>query len=70
MALSLADKAELLAELEENLYKGIRKIKFRDKELTYHSLAEMQSLRSQLRRELGLSPKVLRVAAKFDKGLC
>ena len=70
MALSSKDKQELLDQLEEALFKGVRSIKFRDKEIVYRTVKEMQDLRSILRKELGLSPKCVRLFASHSKGFC
>lgn len=49
-------KAEL-DELEANFRRGVQKVKFRDREVEYRSLAEMRDIIDQGRRELAGASK-------------
>ena len=48
---------------------GARKVKYKDKEITYHSLEEMERLRDKMKQEILGRKRVGRVYAKFSKGL-
>lgn len=69
MTTEIGFTTEALAILEAAIARGVRKVKYTDKEVTYHSLSEMMSLRNLMRRELGLSGKTTRLYAKHSKGL-
>lgn len=61
---------ENLLILEEAIVKGVRRVKYTDKEVEYRSLDEMIKLRDLMKKQLGCSPKTIRCAARFSKGLC
>jgi hypothetical protein len=58
-----------LAALESAMKKGATRVKYKDSEIEYRSLSDMQSLRNQMRRELGLASKKRRVSPSYSKGL-
>ena len=61
-----------LAALEEAIAKGIRSVKYTDKEIVYRSLDEMLRIRDLMRQCLGLttSPRGTRRVAQTKKGFC
>lgn len=59
-----------LAALEDSIAKGIFKVKYDDKEITYRSLKEMFQLREHMRQCLGKSPKGGRILISTKKGIC
>ena len=63
------DKAATLAALEEAINMGALKVKYGDKEVTYRTLSEMESVRNRLRRELGLAKGAKRTFISTDKGV-
>jgi len=57
-----------LDALERALVKGVRVVKYTDKEITYRSLTDMIALRDLLRRELGCTGQTTRIFAKHCRG--
>lgn len=57
-----------LDALEEAISQGVLVVKYKDREVRYRSLDEMQRLRETIRRELGLSAPSVRLYAKHSKG--
>ena len=60
-----------LAALTEAIATGALKVKYQDREVTYHSLADMIKLRDQMRQELGVAGAEQsrnRRYAQFGKG--
>ena len=43
-----------LTAIETAIASGHRTVKFHDREITYHSLAELMRLRAEIQRELGV----------------
>jgi len=63
--------AEDLAALEQAIAKGVMRVKYTDKEITYRSLDEMLKIRDIMRNCLGItSNKSLRKVASTNKALC
>lgn len=62
--------AENLLALEDAIVKGVRRVKYTDKEVEYRSLDEMLQLRNLMRKELGTKASGGRCPATFSKGLC
>jgi hypothetical protein len=64
--------AEDLAALESAIAKGVKTVKYTDKEITYRSLDEMLKIRDMIRNCLGLNgnQRGLRRVAQTDKALC
>lgn len=61
---------EDLEKLEKAMAEGALRVKYKDKEVEYRSLREMERLRDQMRNALGLKKnKTVRVSAIHDKGL-
>ena len=61
---------EDLEKLEKAMAEGALRVKYKDKEVEYRSLSEMNKLRNQMRKALGVSKKNSgRVTAIHDKGL-
>lgn len=60
---------EQLDALEEAMTSGVLTVQYKDKTVTYRSLPEMESLRTKIRRALGLSNKTKRTFANFAKGV-
>ena len=59
-----------LDSLEAAIAEGARTVKYEDREVTYRSLKDMESLRRRMRLELGLvERKPVRVYAQHRKGL-
>lgn len=58
-----------LSALERAIKSGARRVKYENREVEYRSLDEMQRLRNQMRRELGLAKSYKAIQPKFDKGL-
>jgi len=61
-----------LAALTAAIAEGALKVKYQDREVTYHSLSDMLKLRQQMRDELGLVEPADRNRryAQFSKGFC
>lgn len=72
MAVTTAFTADNLLALEDAIVKGVRRVKYTDKEVEYRSLEEMLQLRNLMRKELGVgaSGAGARLLGKFSKGLC
>lgn len=69
--LSTADKEELLKNLQEALYSGLSRVKFRERDVTFQSAAEMRKTIADIEASLGVS-KVTKqgvIFASFGKGL-
>lgn len=62
--------SEDLAEIEKAIAKGVLKVKYTDKEVTYRSLDEMMAIRAEIRKCLGLCGRGGRLFAKFSRGSC
>jgi len=60
---------EQLDLLEEAIAKGVKIIKYRDKILEYRSLEEMLTLRSLIRKSLGLECTTGKKLISTNKGL-
>jgi thiamine monophosphate synthase len=60
--------AEDLAAIEKAIKSGVTKVKFRDREVEYRSLAELKQIRDDMLKDLGRVPKTQRVFASFKKG--
>jgi hypothetical protein len=60
--------ADDLEKLEKAIKSGVRRVKFADREVEYHSLADMIKARDLLRRELGKTGGRTFELAVFDKG--
>jgi hypothetical protein len=61
---------EDLEKLEAAMAEGALRVKYKDKEIEYRSLREMERLREQMKAELEGKSKTVRVQASYDKGLC
>jgi len=59
-----------LEKLEDAIAKGVKKVKYQDKEVEYRTLDEMLRLRDVMRKGLGLTKKCSRLFARTSKGLC
>jgi len=68
--MSITWTLEDLKNLEEAIAKGILKVKYRDREITYRSLKEMFQIREEMKKCLGLKARGGRLFAKHNKGLC
>lgn len=60
---------EDLTRLEAAIAGGELRVKYRDREVTYRSLAEMLQLRDLMRRELGVALPTTRKVAQISKGM-
>lgn len=70
MSASSSFTLEQLQTLEAAIAKGVFKVKYQDREVTYRSLNEMLKLRSVMRQCLGLSKSGGRLLVHTDKGIC
>lgn len=61
---------EQLQTLERAIAKGVFKVKYQDREVTYRTLNEMLKLRSVMRQCLGLSKSGGRLLVHTSKGIC
>ena len=59
-----------LEALETALAKGVKTVKYTDKEITYRSVDEMLKIRDLIRNCLGGDQRGLRRVAQTNKGLC
>lgn len=57
-----------LQAIEKAIARGVTKVKYADKEVTYSSLDELIRIRDLIKRELGLT-KVATKATRYKKGL-
>lgn len=58
-----------LDKLEAAISEGALRVKYKDKEVEYHSLRQMRILRDEMKREISGKTKTVRVTARFNKGL-
>lgn len=65
MAFTQAD----LDAINDAIAKGVTKVKYQDKEITYRTLAEMYSIRDDIAAGLGLKGRTCRVKARYNKGV-
>jgi len=61
---------EDIKELEKAIAKGVRKVKYTDKEIEYRSIAEMRETLDLMRREVNCVKKTRRCVMSTSKGLC
>ncbi len=61
---------EQLTALETAIAKGVRSVKYTDKEIVYRSLEEMLQLRDAMKRDLKQTPQCKRLFATHSKGTC
>ena len=61
---------EDLEQLDDSIKKGVKIVKYTDKEITYRSLDEMLQIRQLICQELGLVGRGTRLLAEHSKGLC
>jgi len=61
---------EQLNDLTEAISKGVKRIKYEDKDLTFQSIDEMLKLKIEMEIDLGLKKRGQKLLAEFDKGLC
>ncbi|MDD0852987.1 hypothetical protein HBN50_07760 [Halobacteriovorax sp. GB3] len=65
-----AEKQQYLKKLEEALYTGAQKVKFKDREIEFHSPNQIKTLINELKAELGLSKKKKKTyTPSYSKGL-
>lgn len=67
--LTLEEKQELLRELREARYSGVLRVKFRERDVTYRSDAELKQAISDLEAELNPKAKRRVGFAAFGTGL-
>lgn len=60
---------EELNKLEAAFKLGATRVKYRDREITYRSLDEMNQIINQAKKELGLVAPVTRRVAQISKGM-
>jgi hypothetical protein len=60
---------EDIDKLESAMAEGALRVKYKDKEIEYRSLREMQKLLEQMKQEVSGKAKTVRVTAIHDKGL-
>ena len=58
-----------LEALETAIAQGARSVQYKDRKVEYHSLKEMQDLRNQMRRDLGITQNSQTIFPRFSKGL-
>lgn len=56
--------------LKAAIAKGVQRVKYQDKEVTYHSVDDMLKALRLMEQELGVKAKGARVYAESGKGLC
>lgn len=62
---------EDLKILDDAIKKGVKIVKYTDKEVTYRSLDEMLKIRQLICKQLGLTSRgSTRLLAQHSKGLC
>lgn len=60
---------EQLETLNAAIAKGVKKVKYADREVEYGSIDEMLRVRDLMRKELGLANSTTRLFATHSKGL-
>lgn len=67
----MAATLEELQALEEAIRLGVRKVKYADRETEYRSVAEMRSIRDEMRAELGTAQarRPSRRVGRYSKGV-
>ena len=66
----MAWTTEDLEKLEAAMAEGALRVKYKDKEIEYRSLREMERLRDKMKADLEGKKKTFRVQGTYDKGLC
>ena len=61
---------EQLTRLRAAIAKGVRRVKYEDKDVTYASIDEMLKVLRLMEEDLGIKKKSGRLLAEYDKGLC
>ena len=67
----MAFTQEQLTQLEEAIASGTLRVRYADRDVTFHSLKEMRTLRSQMQTELGLAagrPRRKRTMRVYQSG--
>lgn len=59
-----------LTAIEEAIAKGIFKVDYNDRSVTYRSLDDMLKIRDLIRRCLGKTAKASRILCSAEKGTC
>lgn len=58
-----------LDALETALAKGVRRVRYSDKEVEYQSIDDMIKVRELMRQQLSVTTRPQRIYARFSKGL-
>ncbi len=61
---------EDIDKLKEAIAKGVLRVQYQDKMITYRSMSDMLMALRLMEEELGLKKKSSRILAEHDKGLC
>ncbi|SCM79956.1 conserved hypothetical protein [uncultured Pleomorphomonas sp.] len=71
IGLTAAEKQDLLRDLQEALFSGVYRVRFRDRDVTYQSAAEMRETISDLESSLGVGRTTKQgvIFTSFGKGL-
>lgn len=66
--LTLDEKLALLRDLKEAYYSGATRIRFRDRDVSYRSIAEMKVIIGDLERETVIRPRRTAILTTFSRG--
>ena len=68
--MSVTWTAQHLADLEEAIAQGVRKVEYNDRTVEYRTLNEMLKTRTLIKRSLGLEKRGGRFLCESKKGTC
>lgn len=66
--LTLDEKTALLRDLKEAYYSGATRIRFRERDVTYRSVAEMKTIIADLEKEVVIRPRRTTILTTFGRG--
>ncbi len=61
---------EQLQALRDAVAKGVKRVSYEDKDVTFASIDEMLRVITLMERDLGITKRNGRLLAEYDKGLC
>lgn len=67
-SLTLEEKAAFLRDLKEAYYLGASRVKFRERDVTYRSQAEMRRIIAELESSMVIKPRKNTILTTFGRG--
>ena len=65
----MAFKDEDIKHLETVMAKGLERVRYQDKEVTYQTISELKKAWELMQRQLKKAPLIRRIVSTFSKGL-